>query len=213
MKYELLHDLVGQTVMSLSRVALDERDYSNGTIDMSVLTDTLVFTLSDGRCFELLVSHADTLFEDINPRSGHAAATRLGTDDVETPFTANEESANSSSTDVATREVWTSDGKTRFLVFASYELSTDQQYKAMALELDQEGVNLPWTVSSITEVWGGGDDGRFFAASILWDHDEKPLLSLYKRTDELDVVSLSELHRRLDHMAYYTDSMLYQRYD
>jgi len=204
MKYELLHDLIGQTVGSLSRVAFDERDYFDKSIDMSVLTDTLVFTLTDGRRFELLVSHTDVLFEEIGPGANRSTPPWSEVDDTGAPDDVKED---------GTKEVWTSDGKIKFLVFASYELSVDQQHKAVSLGFDWEGLDSPWTVATITEMWAGEDNKRFFAASVLWDRDEKPLLALYRRTDELDVVSLDDLHRRLDHMAYYTESILYHRYD
>ncbi len=210
MTYALLHGLLGQTVVGLSQVALDQPDDSPGGSEIVVLRDTLIFALDTGRRFELLVSHTDVLFEEIIPGPADMHAEERGKAAMARELEGDDESDPPTWT--YAKEVWTTNGSTKFLVFASYDLLPGQTYQAHEVKLDHAAWKLPWTIASITEMWGGEDQKRFFAAAVLWDQDGQPLLAIYRRTDEVDLMSIDTLHRQIDHMTLYTETILHRRY-
>ncbi len=72
----LLNEILGEKIISLARICI-ERGSSR-----IVLRDTLVFTLSNGRVFEMLTDQASTKFQEISAKQGLFVDFELDSDEV-----------------------------------------------------------------------------------------------------------------------------------
>lgn len=115
MTYKLLNKILGNTIVSLTRVGLQE----DGVPTM--LMDTLLFTLADGRKFELLTEQADTCFKEVSTLKEHLglfASFELEPDEVLVEMCElNEETTIRLPITVKhISEIWANEGEDKFLV-------------------------------------------------------------------------------------------------
>ncbi len=104
--------LLGQTITSLARVALQDKD-------LSPLMDTLLFTLADSRNFELLVEQDTVKFEELSLTNNLFAAFELEPSEqlIACPCT---EIAGIPQTIASLTEIWAGKEETEFLVAISF---------------------------------------------------------------------------------------------
>ncbi len=105
--------LLGQTIASLARVALVQDN------DASPLMDTLLFTLTDSRNFELLVEQDTVQFQELSATNGLFAGFELEPRE-QLVVSPSEKIAGISQTVGSLTEIWAGSGETEFLVAVSF---------------------------------------------------------------------------------------------
>ncbi|MBR8839111.1 MAG: hypothetical protein DSM106950_35210 [Stigonema ocellatum SAG 48.90 = DSM 106950] len=106
--------LLGQTIASVDRVALAQDDQS------SLLMDTLLFSLTDTRRFELLVLQDTVRFEELPVTNGLFADFELEPGEQLMVCPTEEFDLKLPQTVASLTEIWASDGDTKFLVAISF---------------------------------------------------------------------------------------------
>lgn len=106
--------LLGHTVTSLARVALVQQGNN-----LSPLMDTLLFTCSNSRKFELLVEQDTVKFEKLSPTNDLFASFELEPDEqlIACP---SGEIARIPQTIMSLTEIWAGKGETEFLVAINF---------------------------------------------------------------------------------------------
>jgi hypothetical protein len=105
--------LLGQTITSLARVALAQDN------KLSPLIDTLLFTCSNSRKFELLVEQDTVKFEELSSTKDLFASFELEPGE-QLIACSSEEIARIPQTIISLTEIWAGKGETEFLVAISF---------------------------------------------------------------------------------------------
>ena len=93
------------------------------------------------------------------------------------------------------------------------ELEQEPNESAHTFPSEIVGAQLPWMISSITEIWRPDDHLPFLIAIVLWNEDRLPLLCIYTGADDVSALPLDELNRRVLSLPFYYGSVLHHWYD
>ena len=130
MAVKFLNKILGSTIVSLARVGLQE-----GGEDMPLM-DTLLFTLADGRKFELLTDQAETCFKEVSNML--FAGFELEPDEVLVESSINEQiniDLPLSVTHII--EIWANDGADKFVVAIILRDATRKRSLSICTESDE----------------------------------------------------------------------------
>ncbi|GAA6619774.1 hypothetical protein [Scytonema sp. NUACC26] len=122
--------LLGQTIASVARVALAQDN------DTSPLMDTLLFTLTDSRNFELLVEQDTVKFEELSTTNGLFAGFELEPRE-KLAILPSEEIAGIPQKVASLTEIWAGKGETEFLVAVSFWNRDKQHIVSVCTEGDE----------------------------------------------------------------------------
>lgn len=142
-------ELLGQTVTSLARVALAQDN------ELSPLMDTLLFTCSNGRRFELLVEQDTVKLEELFLTNELFASFELEPSEQLTAYPCTEVS-RIPQTIVSLTEIWAGSGETEFLVAISFWDSDKNHIISICTEGDEAELMM-----NVEELWQRVDDMIF----------------------------------------------------
>jgi hypothetical protein len=142
-------ELLGKTVTSLARVVLVQDN------ELSPLMDTLLFTCSNGRKFELLVEQDTVKLEDLSLTNDLFASFELEPSEQLTvsPCT---EVYGVPQTIVSLTEIWAGSGETEFLVAISFWDRDKNHIISVCTEGDEAEL-----IINLEELWQRVDDMIF----------------------------------------------------
>lgn len=140
--------LLGQTITSLARVALVQNN------EVAPLMDTLLFTLTDSRKFELLVEQGTVKFEEVSLTNNLFAGFELESSEqlIAYPCT---EIAEIPQTIASLTEIWAGKGETEFLVAVSFWDRDKHNIISVCTEGDEA------ELMNLEELWQRIDDMIF----------------------------------------------------
>ncbi|MEH1854653.1 MAG: hypothetical protein V7L11_23950 [Nostoc sp.] len=140
--------LLGQTIASLGRVALVQDN------EPSPLVDTLLFTLTDRRNFELLVEQDTVQFQELSNINGLFASFELEPGEQLVVYTL-EEIVGIRQTVASLTEIWAGEGETEFLVAVSFWDQDKHPIISVCTEGDEA------ELMSLEKLWQRVDDMIF----------------------------------------------------
>jgi hypothetical protein len=141
--------LLGQTVTSLARVALFKDD------NLSQMMDTLLFTCSNNKRFELLVEQDTVKFEELSPTNDLFISFELEPNEqlLACPCT---EITKIPQTIASLTEIWAGEGETEFLVAISFSDENKNHIISVCTEGDEAELMI-----NLEELWQRIDDMIF----------------------------------------------------